>query len=221
MMNPDPREFARAKLAELDRREAKADTAIVRAQHEKELIAAQRVAYEEMLTALGPAPAPDASKLVHVHIGSPPAGNKQGREAIQEPWGEILRRAHAHAPRGEFNYDLVIQVGLSLDPPKPIKKPSCRTQILGYKTRGFVEPVREGVFRLTPKGLKAIGLNEEGPALAGPSLSSSGPAGSPGQSPSQVVRDGSIPSGSTYSVTNGPHSSAAVSHAVNPGGSIM
>lgn len=214
MSNLDPVED---KLADCAKRDKAADDAIAKHEreiaklrHVKELISVERktwtTARELLNRAVESAPLPDASQMVHVHSNAPRGGEKA--TWIASPWDAILRSAHEHAPRGEFTYDLVIECGRDIE--KEIKKPSCRTQILGYKTRGFVEAVRPGVFRLTPKGLAAIGLNDEGPVEAGPSGISKGLAGSPGEHSSQVLPDGSIPSSSTSASRNGSYLRTAI-----------
>lgn len=92
--------------------------------------------------------------------------------SISEQWAKLLALASDDGV-SEFGIDAIVMAGEIMGHPD-MKRPSVRTQAANMVTRGVLERVTPGTFRVTEGGMKeivgALPQNENGPPLGGPDV---------------------------------------------------
>lgn len=141
---------SRAHLADIDRR-------LAQLTHDRDIAAARVEAFELAAGEAGPTyksqgTSTSGSRLPLAHTPAP-AHKSAGRGAIpRAPQGAWKKVFGAMLTKGleQFNYDDVVKA--ALEQGIDAHKPSARVRVSKFKDGGYLEPVRDGVFKVTPKG---------------------------------------------------------------------
>jgi hypothetical protein len=145
-------EKSRAQLADIDRR-------LAHLAHDRDVAAARVEAFE---IAAGDGPTykshgEDAAgsrlPIPHAPRTAAPAQRSRGQGAIpRAPQGAWKKVFGALVAKGieQFNYDDVVKA--ALEQGIDAHKPSARVRVSKFKDGGYLESVRDGLFRVTPRG---------------------------------------------------------------------
>jgi hypothetical protein len=80
---------------------------------------------------------------------------RKRQRRLTDQWRQILGMLANHT----FTYDDLASVAIMQE--HDISRDTLRSQMSVYKASGIVEPIEDGVFRLTDRGRVAAGLTEE------------------------------------------------------------
>lgn len=150
------------KIAEREAQIADVAQQITALEMRKATLCAEVAAYKDTLQYLPPSPGRGRSR--QAANGREPGSGR----GISEQWANLLATASMYGTE-EFGIDEIVRAG-ELDGHE-MKRASVRTQAANMVTRGVLERVSPGTFRITESGMKEIGSSnpkENGEASASP-----------------------------------------------------